>query len=75
MPRSYLLSTPPLAVIAAVGLPTVEVHVTNPSAREAFRTKAVVAGACTGVVSGFGWRSYLIAIDALVIALREAEPG
>jgi 3-dehydroquinate dehydratase-2 len=60
--------------IAAVGLPTVEVHVTNPSAREDFRTKVVVASACKGVVSGFGWRSYVIAIDALVTALREAEP-
>ncbi|MDP9235712.1 MAG: 3-dehydroquinate synthase, partial [Actinomycetota bacterium] len=59
--------------IAAVGLPTVEVHVTNPSAREDFRTKAVVASACQGVVSGFGWQSYLIAIDALVTARREAE--
>lgn len=59
--------------IAAVGLPTIEVHITNPAAREDFRTKAIVASACTGVVSGFGWRSYLIAMDALVTAWAQGE--
>lgn len=51
--------------IAAVDLPTVEVHLSNPSAREEFRHTDVVAGACVGVVSGFGWRSYLLGLDAL----------
>lgn len=51
--------------IAAVDLPTVEVHLSNPSAREEFRHTDVVATACLGVVSGFGWRSYLHALDAL----------
>jgi 3-dehydroquinate dehydratase-2 len=51
--------------IAAVGLPAIEVHLSNPAAREAFRKIDLVAGACMGVVAGFGWRSYLMAIDAL----------
>jgi 3-dehydroquinate dehydratase II len=51
--------------IAGVGVPTIEVHLSNPSAREEFRKIDLVAGACTGVVAGFGWRSYVMAIEAL----------
>jgi len=51
--------------IAAVGLPAIEVHLSNPAAREDFRKVDIVAGACMGVVAGFGWRSYVVAIDAL----------
>jgi len=50
--------------VAAIGIPTIEVHLTNPSAREDFRTVDVVAGACAGVVAGFGWRSYVMALEA-----------
>jgi 3-dehydroquinate dehydratase II len=53
--------------IAAVGLPAIEVHLSNPAAREDFRRTDLVAGACTGVVAGFGWRSYVMAIDALAV--------
>jgi 3-dehydroquinate dehydratase-2 len=59
--------------IAAVDLPTVEVHLSNPAAREEFRHTDIVAGACVGVVSGFGWQSYLLGIEAL--AKLEAYPG
>jgi 3-dehydroquinate dehydratase II len=51
--------------IAAIGIPVVEVHLTNPSSREPFRHLDVVAGACVGVVAGFGWRSYVMALEAL----------
>jgi 3-dehydroquinate dehydratase-2 len=51
--------------IAGVGLPAVEVHLSNPSAREDFRKVDLVAGACRGVVAGFGWRSYVMALEAL----------
>jgi 3-dehydroquinate dehydratase-2 len=51
--------------IAGVGLPAIEVHMSNPSAREDFRKVDVVAGACRGVVAGFGWRSYVMALEAL----------
>lgn len=51
--------------IAAVDLPTVEVHLSNPAAREEFRHTDIVAGACVGVVSGFGLRSYLLGLEAL----------
>ncbi len=51
--------------IAAVDVPTVEVHLSNPAAREEFRHVDVVGGACVGVISGFGWRSYLIGLEAV----------
>jgi 3-dehydroquinate dehydratase-2 len=51
--------------IAAVDLPAVEVHLSNPAAREEFRHTDIVAGACVGVVSGFGWKSYLLGLEAL----------
>ncbi len=51
--------------IAGVGLPAIEVHLSNPAAREWFRQTDLVAGACTGVIAGFGWRSYAMALEAL----------
>jgi 3-dehydroquinate dehydratase-2 len=57
--------------IAAVGLPTVEVHLSNIHAREPFRHTSVVAPVCLGQVSGFGWHSYRLGVEALVAALDE----
>jgi len=51
--------------VAAVAIPVVEVHLSNPSAREEFRHTDLVAGACVGVVAGFGWRSYTMALEAI----------
>jgi len=51
--------------IAAIGLPVVEVHLTNTEAREEFRHRSLVAAVCVGTVRGFGWRSYLLAVQAL----------
>ncbi|MGH2685688.1 MAG: type II 3-dehydroquinate dehydratase [Actinomycetota bacterium] len=50
--------------IAAVRVPVLEVHLSNPASREEFRHTDVVAGVCAGVISGFGWRSYLLALEA-----------
>jgi 3-dehydroquinate dehydratase II len=54
--------------LTAVSIPAVEVHMSNPAARESFRHVDVVAGGCLGVVAGFGWRSYVMALEALVEA-------
>lgn len=52
--------------ISAVKLPTVEVHLSNVHAREAFRHQSMIAPVCVGVVAGFGWRSYLWGVQALL---------
>jgi 3-dehydroquinate dehydratase II len=57
--------------IAAVELPTVEVHVSNVHEREEFRHHSVLAAVCLGVVAGFGWRSYLLGLEGLLAQLQE----
>lgn len=51
--------------IAAVGVPVVEVHLSNVHAREEFRHRSLLVSACLGQVVGFGWRSYLLGVQAL----------
>jgi 3-dehydroquinate dehydratase-2 len=51
--------------VALVGVPVVEVHLSNPQAREEFRHHSVVSGIVTGTIAGFGQRSYLLALRAL----------
>jgi 3-dehydroquinate dehydratase-2 len=58
--------------LRAVALPCVEVHLSNPDAREPFRRRSYVARACVGRVSGFGPDSYELALEALVRVLSRA---
>ncbi len=52
--------------IAAIGIPVIEVHLSNVHAREEFRHKSLVSEVCAGTISGLGWRSYALALRALV---------
>ena len=52
--------------IVAVDIPAIEVHVSNVYARESFRHTLVLSAVCRGVISGLGWRGYLLALDALL---------
>lgn len=56
--------------IAATGLPTVEVHLSDISAREEFRAVSVTAPVCIGQVSGLGPGSYLKGLEQLVEHLK-----
>jgi 3-dehydroquinate dehydratase-2 len=50
-------------IVTGAGVPVVEVHVTNPAAREEFRRESVVSPAATGVIAGFGADGYRLALD------------
>lgn len=57
--------------LLGVGRPFVEVHCSNVAAREDFRHRSLLSDVAVGVVSGFGWRSYLLGLRALVDHLSD----
>ncbi|MBK8257532.1 MAG: 3-dehydroquinate dehydratase [Polyangiaceae bacterium] len=59
-----------LDAVRASGVPTVEVHLSNPEAREPYRRKSLVGAACVAKVTGFGASSYLLALLGLIAKLR-----
>ncbi len=57
--------------ISAIGIPVVEVHLSNVYAREEFRHISMISAVCKGKVVGFGWRSYSLGLRALLEMLSD----
>lgn len=59
--------------LVGVGLPYVEVHISNVHAREPFRHRSLLADRAAGVIAGFGTQSYVLGLRGLVAHLRSAS--
>jgi 3-dehydroquinate dehydratase-2 len=53
------------ALVTKAGVPLIEVHISNPHGREEFRHTSVISAVATGVIAGFGFDSYLLALSAI----------
>ncbi|MFZ5818867.1 MAG: type II 3-dehydroquinate dehydratase [Chloroflexota bacterium] len=57
--------------IAAIGVPVIEVHLSNVYAREEFRHTSLLSAVCAGKISGLGWHSYTLGLRGLADLLGE----
>lgn len=57
--------------VSAIGIPVVEIHISNVYAREEFRHKSLFSAVCKGKILGFGWKSYMLGLYALVADFDE----
>ena len=54
------------AMVTKAGVPLIEVHISNPHSREEFRHNSVISAVATGVIAGFGFDSYRLALSQLI---------
>jgi 3-dehydroquinate dehydratase-2 len=59
--------------LESLSIPVIEVHLSNIFAREDFRQKSVTAPVCAGIIAGFGWKSYLAALELFCQGLIQSE--
>lgn len=59
--------------VAAIGIPVIEVHLSNVDAREEFRRVSLISPVCRGKISGFGWYSYILGLQALAEILHSSQ--
>ncbi len=52
--------------VAAIDIPVIEVHMSNIYAREGFRHQSFISSVCKGKIVGFGWKSYLLGLKAII---------
>lgn len=55
-----------VSLVTKAGVPVIEIHLSNPHAREEFRSTSTISAVATGVIAGFGIQSYRLALQALV---------
>ena len=58
--------------LKSLDIPVIEVHLSQPAARESFRRRSYVSEAATGTISGFGEQSYYLALDAAIETIKKA---
>lgn len=61
--------------ISAIGIPVVEVHMTNVHARDAFRSTLILAPVCRGLITGFGSNSFLLGLRAAIDLVKPSGSG
>lgn len=59
--------------IAATGVPTIEIHLSNIHSREEFRHKSLIAGVCRGQIAGFGANSYILGLESAINITESAK--
>jgi len=57
--------------VSGIDIPVIEVHLSNIYAREEFRHRSLISPVCRGTITGFGWQSYILALQAMDRILGE----
>ena len=61
--------------ITSIDIPVIEVHLSNVFAREEFRHKSLISPVCSGTITGFGWHSYWLALQAIKEIVLPSHKG